>query len=203
MPGSKPRRSPGGTAEDVGEDESDFMTMPQSQFLKTINTNLTDVLKKHNVSPRTLFEFSAPITQCFNTIGYCTPKVERKPETGCKCWICGLPIYLDNNGEEVTVQPTLTNNEIEALIKQLQKDKVLSPNVYPAHCEHILPVMQAHFILGGLYDSDFKDLPKEIQENISKNYEYAHPPCNLVKKNDIYNELSGDCLLYTSDAADE
>ena len=193
MSGSKPRRSPGGTVDDVEDDESDFMTMPQSQFLKTINTNLTEVLKKHNVSPRTLFEFSNPTTQCFNTIGDCIPrKSNQTEEQGCKCWICGLPIYLNKKGEEVTVEPTMSNRDIEALIKRLQKDKVLSPHVYPAHCEHILPVMQAHFILGGLYDSDFKDLPKEIQENIQKNYEYAHPPCNLVKKNDIYNELSGE-----------
>lgn len=162
-----------------------MVSMSQSQFLSESNKQLSEVMARFNKPVRLIFEASSPTTQCFNTVGPCLPRNMGEPEEqGCKCWICGLPIYLLNDGTEYL--NTQSKNKIKDGIKSLQKAKQFSDNIIPPHCEHILPVMTATFVLGGLYDADFYKLPEKIQQAIARNYLYAHPVCNLVKKNHVY-----------------
>lgn len=167
--------------------DGSMVKMSQSEFLYKANKALSDVMARHKKPARVIFEASSPTTQCFNTIGDCIPrKSNQTVEQGCKCWICGLPIFLLNDGSEFTVPPGLNFNKIKVQIRQQQVDTNFSDDVIPPHCEHILPVMTATFVLGGLYDSDFDKLPPAIKNAIKKNYLYAHPVCNLVKKNRVF-----------------
>ena len=78
-----------------------MVSMSQSQFLMESNKQLSEVMARFKKPVRLIFEASTPTTQCFNTVGPCLPRNMGEPEEqGCKCWICGLPIYLLNDGTE-------------------------------------------------------------------------------------------------------
>lgn len=161
-------------------DEADrhLVTISQSNFLTMANTKLHDLMRKHKKPARQVFEASSPQTQCFNTIGPCNPKSSSSSDPGCKCWICGLPIYINDDGTEfINRNPN---------VKKGIKDAKLSGDIEPPHCEHILPVMTATFILGGLYDEHYHKLPPNLKDMIAANYLWAHPVCNLVKGNNVY-----------------
>lgn len=176
------------TAVDTSQygDEADrhLVTVSQSQFLTIANQQLSDLMRKYKKPARKIFEASTPQTQCFNTIGTCSPKYAGSDVPGCKCWICGLPIFINNDGTEF-----INSNPNE---KKGTKNAKLSANIEPPHCEHILPVMAATFILGGLYDEHYHKLPPNLKDMIAANYLWAHPVCNLVKANNVYFNDKGE-----------
>ena len=109
------------------------------------------------VSARTFLETSTATTQCKNTIGY--------PEKGtdCECWICGFPIWKEEGKQEY----------------DFQCDDRNSPE-----CEHMLPVVLAFLVFGGVYrTSNISELHTFAKNNLHKLYLWAHPKCNQRKSN--------------------
>jgi hypothetical protein len=127
-------------------------------------------LKKRGLKTRDLFEWSSPTTQCNNVIGEC--------DQNSYCWLCGYKIFLGENGRDVT-----TREEI-------------APEFYP-ECEHVLPVMPAVLIFGGLYStplfSDEQVFFREYIEPLLKlEYKWSHSICNGIKDEDMFFDDKGD-----------
>jgi hypothetical protein len=139
-------------------------SVTQTKFVEMVWPGLLEKLKQVDKrwGARDLLEASSATTQCQNTVGPCNPGV-------CHCWICGEPVYLNDNGEEVR--------------KASEIDEKLVPN-----CEHKLPIIQAFLILGGLY---WAKQPPEKESIIRENYAWSHAVCNIQKSDHIYFDDDG------------
>lgn len=152
-------------------------SIDRATFLKSAyGDDLSELLKKNKLTTRNLFEMSSATTQCVNTIGDCDSQA-------CKCWICGEPIFLDNNG--IAYSPDFIARYVKSgkdasRVKFIKKNKI-SKDILP-QCEHILPVMQAFLILGGLYWSETYEVETAtIKDRLSKEYAWSHAYCNNQK----------------------
>lgn len=153
----------------------------RSQFIDLAwGSQLKDLLKEQGLSTRNLFEISSATTQCTNVIGKCD-------DNSCMCWICGTPIYLTKNGKQWSAAQLKLYNESgirgtrKSLINQLLSSYPEIKNILP-QCEHILPVMQAFLILGGLYWSETIDREDTaFRKLLEKEYAWSHAYCNNVK----------------------
>jgi len=132
-----------------------------------------DLLSNMKIKVRDIYEVSGTDTQCNNTIGVV--------DVSTGCWICGLPIQYNENGE-----PYSRRGYIE-----------------PGQCEHILPIVHAYMFIGlysnieakGIISGDIKNsngVSIHISDYINhlKNLEYgwSHETCNLIKNDDVYIE---------------
>ena len=115
-------------------------------------------------------------TQCSNVIGRC--------ETAdCMCWLCGQPIFLTSEG--IPFDPTLSN--------------IIEPDECSPECEHVLPIMQAILILGGLYSQTIKVADKPFFNYLQKEvfpyeYKWSHSYCNNLKSDEMFIDSTGDIL---------
>ena len=141
---------------------------------------LKEVLKKENLNTRNLYEISSATTQCTNVIGPCN-------DNSCTCWICGTPIFLTDQGNQWSAQQLDVYNKSGAKgnrTKVLQLARAKNPNIMHIlpQCEHILPVMQAFLILGGLYWTEtIADEGLQFQEKMKEEYAWSHAYCNNLK----------------------
>ena len=176
-------------------------TMTRGQFLdlKHITDEMKEALKAQRKTTRSIFEQSTATTQCRNTIGPCV--------LGTDCYLCGAPIYLNTDGSKWTeIQLTdyiksgsegnrdkWIEDAEKGLPKKIHQGKSIDKKILP-QCEHILPVMQAFLILGGLYwTKTFEDLTPEEQEQLKKiEYAWSHAHCNLIKSDkNLFTEGGG------------
>lgn len=165
-------------------------TMSRGDFLAALGITqaVKDALKAQKKTTRNIFEQSTATTQCGNTIGPCV--------LGTDCYLCGAPIYLNNDGSEWgrdQYDAYIASGTAGARDDWVEKNTQIDKHILP-QCEHILPVMQAFLILGGLYwTKTFADLPLE-QQNILRKYEYAwsHAHCNIIKSDkNLFKDLGG------------
>lgn len=159
--------------------------MSRSEFIDLVWSNqLKDLLKKEGLNTRNLYEISSATTQCTNVIGPCN-------DNSCTCWICGTPIFLTDQGNQWSAQQLDIYNQSGVKgnrTKILQQARAKNPNIMHIlpQCEHILPVMQAFFILGGLYWSEtIAEEGPIFQAKMKKEYAWSHAYCNNLK--DEYN----------------
>jgi len=162
----------------------------RSQFIDLAWGNqLKDLLKNEGLTTRSLYEISSATTQCTNVIGPCN-------SNSCMCWICGTPIFLTDQGNQWSAQQLDVYNKSGAKgnrTKVLQLARAQNPNIMHIlpQCEHILPVMQAFLILGGLYWSEtIAQEGPEFQAKMKKEYAWSHAYCNNLK--DEYNFFDDD-----------
>ena len=162
-------------------------TMSRSKYINLVyGDSLPDLLKQHKLTTRDLFEISTATTQCNNIIGPCD-------NTGCTCWICGQPIFLDNNGnpyDQTFINGYVNSGKDGSRVKFIRANR-MSSDILP-QCEHILPVMQAFLILGGLYWSAKANDPEEakINERLLLEYAWSHAYCNNIKDDtNLFNDV--------------
>jgi len=157
----------------------DMTSISLTEFIrKSFGQDFIDTLKTYDLTTRDLFELSTPTTQCVNMIGECADPA------ACMCWLCGLPIYMNEEGASVT------------------KKEDIADIFYP-ECEHVLPVMQAVLILGGLYVDKHKDDPfwSHIQEHTLRfEYKWAHHLCNHAKSDIVFIDNRGELNKYVVDS---
>ena len=145
---------------------------------------LKDLLKKEGLTTRSLYEISSATTQCTNVIGPCN-------DNKCTCWICGTPIFLTDQGNQWSAKQLDVYNQSGvkgSRTKILQEARAQNPNIMHIlpQCEHILPVMQAFLILGGLYWSEtIAEQSPVFRDRMKKEYAWSHAYCNNLK--DEYN----------------
>lgn len=164
----------------------------REQFLeKSFGRDFLNALRLKNLTTRDLFELSTPTTQCEKVIGKCDFN------THCTCWLCGFPIFMDEKGNRVNDR------------------KYIASDFYP-ECEHVLPVMQAVLILGGLYSSSQDKLYTAEKEKRSvnvleksgvnlwnymkinllpKEYKWSHRICNNTKRDAMFFNDSGNIVI--------
>lgn len=176
-------------------------TASSSQFFERAWPGLSTIFKetrkkypKLPIAYRDVFEISTPTTQCKTAIGPCLPGVARRDgrivKQGCKCWICGAPIYIKKDGKEFTVPEGTSEKKAIELLQKAVINKEMANTIKSPHCEHQIPVLPATIILGGLIEAKtFKELESRypgIANAIRSNYSYAHGEENIVKKNDSF-----------------
>lgn len=168
--------------------------IPRSKFIDLAwGSELKDILKQEKLNTRNLYEISSATTQCNNVIGPCN-------DNRCICWICGTPIFLTDQGnpwspEQLKVYNDSgrngTRNQMLQHARSEDKNKSIM-NILP-QCEHILPVMQAFFILGGLYWSEtIAKESKQFKERIKKEYAWSHAYCNNLKDETNFFDDKGE-----------
>lgn len=175
---------------------SGLASISRGEFISNVyGDNLVEILKTIGTRPhdtRDLFELSTATTQCNNIIGDCNTE-------GCRCWICGTPIFLKDDGTPHSQQfiddyidSGKKANRIKFIMDANKKKGGLSKNILP-QCEHILPVMQAFLILGGLYWTEsFSDESIEFKRRMKKEYAWSHAYCNGAA-------IKGDTNLFEDD----
>lgn len=162
------------------DEQRGLATLSRGDFMKLVYgddlTNLLKATKPRPLTTRNLFEISTATTQCNNIIGQCD-----KPT--CKCWICGFPIFLDEDGNARSqdfIDKYIESGKKATRVKFISNEK-MNIDLLP-QCEHILPVMQAFFILGGLYwNETYEQQSKYIKELLDKEYAWSHAYCNNIK----------------------
>jgi len=171
-------------------------SISRGEFIsKVYGDNLVQILKTVGARPhdtRDLFELSTATTQCSNIIGECNTE-------GCRCWICGTPIFLKDDGTPHSqefiddyIDSGKNANRIKFIMDANKNKGGLSKNILP-QCEHILPVMQAFLILGGLYWTEsFSDESVEFKRRMEKEYAWSHAYCNGAA-------IKGDTNLFDDD----
>jgi len=145
-------------------------TTKKKQFvLYAYGQKFIEELSLKGLETRNLFELSTPTTQCENMIGKCDPP-------NCTCWLCGLPIFINKNGNPCT------------------RNEDIADCFYP-ECEHVLPVMQAFLILGGLYSARLQNMNDDFQTwlrgKLRHEYKWSHHNCNIIKTDDIFFDDNG------------
>lgn len=152
---------------------------------------LKELLREEGLNTRSLYEISSATTQCTNVIGPCN-------SNSCMCWICGTPIFLTDQGNQWSAQQLDVYNKSGAKgnrTKVLQLARAKNPNIMHIlpQCEHILPVMQAFLILGGLYWSETIAQEGPIfQAKMKKEYAWSHAYCNNLKDEYNFFDDAGD-----------
>jgi hypothetical protein len=138
---------------------------------KAFGTDFIKALKDRGLTTRDLYELSSPTTQCNNIkgLGPCiTPD--------CKCWLCGLTIFLDENGHQTDRRENIGDR-------------------FTPECEHVLPVMQAVLVLGGLYSERVRRADDGWWNHISKffplEYKWSHSICNNIKDENLFFDDNG------------
>jgi hypothetical protein len=139
---------------------------------------------KRYYDARSLLELSSPTTQCNRTVGKLTHKM--------KCWICGAPIFLEQNGTPTfssadTSEPTIS-------------EKTRNGRLLNAECEHILPVLAAWWVIGSLATGN--EALTGINTELHKyEYKWSHHYCNHYKLDTLYftpdGEINRDVLRKT------
>lgn len=176
-------------------------TISSSQFFERawpgLSTIFRETKKNHPrlpISFRDVFETSTPTTQCKTAIGPCLPQGTKlkngTTEQGCKCWICGAPIYIKKDGTEFLVPKGTSESQANALLQQAVKSGEMAETIKSPHCEHQIPVLPATIILGGLIEAKTFETLKTDYPGIAKaiidNYSYSHGEENMFKKNDPF-----------------
>ena len=158
-------------------DSPGLATISRSKFLNMVyGDSLKDLLNQNKITSRNLFEISSATTQCNNVIGQCK-------DSGCTCWICGCPIFLDADGNQY--DDSFINDYVESgkdgSRVRFIRDQKINSDILP-QCEHILPVMQAFLILGELYWAEtYKKTSDEIKKRLKMEYAWSHAYCNNIK----------------------
>jgi hypothetical protein len=136
---------------------------------KAFGTDFIQALKLYGLTTRDLYELSSPTTQCNNVIGKCDP-------INCTCWLCGLPIYLDEQGNRT-------------------QDKRNIGDRFTPECEHVLPVMQAVLVFGALYSErgleQGDDWWNYLDPLFPLEYKWSHSICNNIKDENLFFDDNG------------
>lgn len=144
---------------------------------KAFGPEFIKALKDRGLTTRDLYELSSPTTQCDNVVGKCDPQ-------DCECWLCGLPIYLDEQGVKTTRKENIGDR-------------------FTPECEHVLPVMQAVLVLGGLYSERVRRADDIWWKHISKffplEYRWSHSICNNTKDENLFFDDNGVIQDYLID----
>jgi hypothetical protein len=157
------------------EGGSNIASISLTDFIRqSFGQDFIDTLKEYDLTTRDLFELSTPTTQCTNIIGDCIDPSK------CMCWLCGLPVYMNEAGTRVT------------------KKEDIADKFYP-ECEHVLPIIQAVLILGGLYSESRKQVPDEtwnhmIEKTLPLEYKWSHHLCNHTKSDLVFIDNKGNIL---------
>jgi hypothetical protein len=160
------------------EDSGGLVQTTRKMFVeKAFGLEFIQALKEHGLTTRDLYELSSPTTQCDNVVGKCDPM-------DCTCWLCGLPIYLDEDGNRT-------------------QDKKDIGDRFTPECEHVLPVMQAVLVLGGLYSERVRRADDGWWNHIRKffplEYRWSHSICNNTKDENLFFDDNGAIQDYLID----
>ena len=129
---------------------------------------------------RTFLETTTATTQCEENIGLAGDnKVGwRASNNDCECWICGFPLWRDD------IRNAAYGNEDGW-------DFQCGPGNSP-ECEHMLPVMLAFLIFGGIYrTSNISELHTFVKSQLKYLYLWAHPKCNQKKSDKEWLDHAG------------
>jgi len=147
-----------------------------------INDKIRKIVEKSN----------PPQSQCNSSIGNYSlveydPKINYVPMLDSniysdRCWLCGFPLFSDEN---------IRGKEVQDV---------------SVHCEHILPILVATVFTGiaGNDQSRPKKTTEVYDKMAKKNYAWAHAGCNLAKSNAVlfkYDEQS-ERMVFDASAAE-
>lgn len=142
---------------------------------------------------RDILEIHDPTTQCNNTIG--------PLQTCSTCWLCGAPIFLQDSGMpmfkpdvcKVAGRNERKLNGSSVVIKKGGKPTYVTNKKnfreLNSECEHIVPILAAWWILGGLYSSQGPAVRPELLDH---EYRYSHHFCNHLKSSILFFDREGN-----------
>ncbi len=126
-------------------------------------SGLTSILDKMKKKYRDIYEKISDVhKQCEEVIG--------EPNDDTKCWLCGFKLHYINE---------LTQSDHFKQIIKVPRNAIMMDN---PTCEHVLPIKLGFSLLTLYQENVLQLLPKNFEEILHTEYEYAHNLCNYAKK---------------------